>query len=326
MYPLPRIDDLLGALGGAKYFSSLDLASGYWQVPLDENARPKSAFTTYEEFVRMPFGLCNAPATFQRVMQRVLAGLEWKSCFIYLDDVLVASPSFSEHIGHLREVFTRLRAANLRLKPTKCGLLKDEVSFLGHVVSTKGIQPDPTKTEKMKSYPRPTTAMEVRRFLGLASYYRRFVSGFATIAAPLRNLIKKDVVFHWDEKTEDSFNQLKQALLSAPLLVYPRFGPDSTFILETDASITGLGAVLSQVQEDGEIHPVAYASRSVDKHERNYGISELETLGLVWAVRYFRPYLLGHQCVVYTDHIACLSIKGHQESWPDGHSLFKKWI
>ena len=311
VYPLPRVDDILVALGGSKYFSSLDLASGYWQIELDEDARKKSAFTTYNglfEFIRMPFRLCNAPATFQRLMQRILAGLEYKSCFIYLDDVLVASKTFEDHLTHLREVFNRLRSSNLRLKPRKCELIRDKVPFLEHVVSAQGIEPDPAKTERIKNYPAPTDVTEVRRFLGLASYYRRFVPKFASIAAPIHVLTKKNVPFQWTDECESAFNQLKVALSTSPVLVYPRFGPGHSFILETDASTVGLGAVLSQVREDGTIHPIAYASRSVDKHERNYGISELETLGLVWAVRYFRPYLLGHPCTVYTDHAACLAI------------------
>ena len=256
MYSLPRVDDNLDSLGEARYFSSLDLASGYWQVELDEDARKKSAFTTYNglfEFTRMAFGLCNAPATFQRIMQRVLAGLEWQSCFVYIDDILAASKTFEEH-------------------------------------------------------PCPLDATGVRRFLGLASYYRRFVPSFSVIAAPLNALTKKNAVFQWTSECDRAFEELKHSLTTTPVLGYPRFGPGRSFILETDASTVGLGAVLSQTQDDGTIHPIAYASRSVDKHEKNYGISELETLRLVWAVRYFRSYLLGHPCVVYTDHIACLSI------------------
>ena len=311
VYPLPRVDDILDALGEARYFSSLDLASGYWQVELDKDAREKSAFTTYNglfEFTRMPFGLCNAPATFQRIMQIVLAGLEWQSCFVYLDDILIASKTFEQHLHHLREVFTRIRGANLRLKPRKCGLLRDEVHFLGHVISAKGILPDPAKTEKVRLYPCPLDATGVRRFLGLASYYRRFVPNFASVAAPLHALTKKDAVFQWTTECQGAFAKLKELLTTTPVLAYPMFGPGRSFILETDASMVGLGAILSQAQDDGTVHPVAYASRSVDKHEKNYGISELETLGLVWAVRYFRIYLLGHPCVVYTDHAACLSI------------------
>lgn len=170
VYPLPRIDDILTSLGDKHYFSTLDLASGYWQVGLDEQARAKSAFTTFKglyEFVRMPFGLCNAPATFQRLMQRVLSGLEWQSCFVYLDDVLVASKTFDQYLEHLREVFLRLRHAQLHLKPKKCGFLRHEVCYLGYIVSQDGIKPDPTNTEKVRHYPRPRDATEVRRFLGL---------------------------------------------------------------------------------------------------------------------------------------------------------------
>ena len=311
VYPLPRVDDILIALGESKYFSSLDLASGYWQIELDEDARKKSAFTTYRglfEFIRMPFGLCNAPATFQRLMQTVLSGLEYKSCFIYVDDVLVASKTFEDHLIHLREVFSRLRSSNLRLKPKKCELIRDKVPYLGHVVSAQGIEPDQAKTERIKNYPTPTDVTEVRRFLGLASYYRRFVPKFASIASLMHALTKKSVPFQWTDECESAFNELKVALSTSPVLIYPKFGPGHSFILETDASTVGLGAVLSQMQDNGTVHPIAYASRSVDKHEKNYGISKLETLGLVWAVHYFRPYLLGHWCTVYTDHAACLAI------------------
>ena len=313
VYPLPRIDDILDTLGEAKYFSSLDLASGYWQVELAPDARQKSAFTTHKvlfEFVRMPFGLCNAPATFHRVMQVVLAGLEWRSCFVYLDDILIASKTFEEHLDHLREVFDRLRKAGLRLKPKKCLLLRREVPYLGHVISKEGIRPDPAKTEKVHRFPTPVDETKVRQFLGLASYYRRFVPGFAQIAAPLHALTKKNAVFHWTPECESAFSKLKELLTTAPVLSYPVFGPQCEFILETDASGVGLGAILAQKQVDGSVHPVAYASRTLDSHERNYGISEMETLALVWAVRYFRPYLLGHHTTVYTDHAACRSLLG----------------
>ena len=311
VYPLPRVEDILDTLGEAKYFTSLDLASGYWKVELDQDARAKSAFTTHHglfEFVRMPFGLCNAPATFQRLMQAVLSGLEWRSCFAYLDDILIASRTFDDHLRHLREVFGRLREAGLRLKPKKCLILRNEVPYLGHVISTQGVRPDPSKTEKVKLFPTPRDVTTIRQFVGLASYYRRFVPGFAKIAAPLHALTKKDVPFEWTSECETAFCKLKELLVTAPVLSYPRFGHDREFILETDASGIGLGAVLSQKQDDGHVHPIAYASRSLNAHEKNYGISELETLGLVWAVRYFRPYLLGHHTIVYTDHSACLSL------------------
>ena len=194
-------------------------------------------------------------------MQRVLAGLEWRSCFVYIDDIVIASRTFDEHLQHLCEVLSRLQSAHLLLKPEKCSLLCEEVQFLGHVISADDIRPDPMKTEKVRLYP---------------------------------------------TQCEAAFAQLKQLLI--PVLAYPAFGPGKAFLLETDASTMGLGAILSQMQEDGMVHPIAYASRSLDEHEKYYGISELETLGLVLAVWYFRYYLLGHPCVVYTDHIACLSI------------------
>ena len=173
VYPLPRVEDILDTLGEAKYFTSLDLASGYWQVGLDEDACAKSAFTTHHglfEFTRMPFGLCNAPATFQRAMQAVLAGLEWNSCFVYLDDILIASCTLEEHLQHLKEVLGRLRDAGLCLKPKKCLLFRGEVPYLGHVISAEGIRPDPAKTDKVKSFPVPSDVTTLRQFVGLAYY------------------------------------------------------------------------------------------------------------------------------------------------------------
>ena len=229
VYPLPRIDDILDTLGQAKYFTTLDLVSGYWQVELEPNSRAKTAFTTHcglYEFNRMPFGLCNAPATFQRLMQVVLAGLEWDCCFVYIDDILVASKSFEEHLHHLQLVFDRLRKADLSLKPTKCLFLCEEMPYLGYVISKHGIRPDPSKTDKVRQFPTPTDPTKVRQFLGLASYYRRFVPGFAKVAAPLHYLTKKDVSFAWTEECEFAFSQLKQFLIEASILCYPRFGPD----------------------------------------------------------------------------------------------------
>lgn len=305
VYPLPHIDDILDTLGRAKYFTTLDLSAGYWQVELDPESRAKTAFTSHcglYEFMRMPFGLCNAnaPATFQRLMQVVLSGLEWDCCFVYIDDILVASQSFDEHMHHLQLVFERLRQAGLRLKPKKCSFLRKRVPYLGFVISKYGIQVDPSKTDKVKNFPTPTDPTSVRSFVGLASYYRRFVPHFAEIAAPLHHLTKKDVKFEWSEKCEAAFHKLKSLLTEAPVLVYPRFGKGEEFLLETDASGIGLGAVLSQKQSDGRYHPVAYASRSLQPNEKNNPISELETLAIVWAVKYFRAYLLGHPCTVLT--------------------------
>ena len=184
----------------------------------------------------------------------------------------------------------RLRSAGLRLKPKKCLFLRDEVPYLGHVVCAEGIKLDPTKTEKVKSFPVPCDVTGVRQFIGLASYYRRFVANFACIASPLHALTKKNAKFEWTTECQTAFDKLKELLVSAPVLAYPRFGLGVEFTLETDASGVGLGAVLSQTQDDGQLHPIAYASRSLDSSERNYGITELETLAVVWAARYFRQY------------------------------------
>ena len=184
------------------------------------------------------------------------------------------------------------------------------MKYLGHVISVRGVLPDPEKTDQVKSFPIPTDVTSVCQFLGLASYYRRFVPKFAKIAAPLHALLKENA-FEWTSECTTAFTLLKDALTSPPVLVYPKFGPDSEFILETDASYVGLGAVLSQKQGNGKVHPIAYASRSLDVHEKKFGVTELETLGLVWAVRYFRPYLLGHKTTVFTDHSACLSLLNH---------------
>ena len=311
VYPLPRIEDILDTLSGTKYFTSLDLAAGYWQIALEENSRSKTAFATHcglHEFVRMPFGLCNGPATFQRLMEVVLAGLVWKNCYVYLDDILICSRTFTEHLQHLREVFERLREANLHLKPEKCLFVRETVPYLGHVVTKQGISPDPAKTRTVREYPPPSDRTQLRQFLGLASYYRRFVPGFAKIASPLHSLLKKETTFHWSDNCQEAFEVLKERLITTPVLAYPEFGDGHSFVLETDASTQGLGAVLAQKKSDGRVHPIAYASRSLQPHEKNYAITELETLGLVWAVKHFRPYLLGHPCTVYTDHAACTSL------------------
>ena len=324
VYPLPRIDDILDTLGGMKFFSSVDLAAGYWQIGMDAESAAKSAFITHQglhEFVWMPFGMCNAPATFQTLMEKVLSGLIWKTCFVYIDDVLVCSNTFAEHLNHLQQVFARLRCAGLRLRANKCLFLREEVPYLGHVVTRHGIHPDPTKTEKMRKYPVPLDVSQTRQFLGLASYYRRFVPEFSKIASPLHSLLKQDAVFCWTTECQQAFDQLKRLLVNAPVLAYPQFQSGHPFIVETDASLKGLGAVLAQQQADDKVHPIAFASRSLSFHERNYGITELETLGLIWAAKLFRPYLLGHHCVVFTDHSACTSLL----SSPHPSSKLARW-
>ncbi|CAH1253110.1 RTL1 [Branchiostoma lanceolatum] len=304
-YPLPRIDDALDALGGAKFFSTLDLVSGYHQVEVEESSKEKTAFTTplgLWEFNTLPMGLCNSPATFERLMDLVLAGLCWSSCLVYLDDIIVFGRTFEEHWDRLEAVLQRLQDAGLKVKTTKCQLLREKVSFLGHVVSEQGVETEPKKVEAVKTWPIPNNRGELRSFLGFCSYYRRFVRNFSGIAAPLYQLANdREGNFEFGEEEKGVFRQLQRELTTAPVLAFPDF--HKRFILDTDASDRGLGAVLSQ-EVNGCEHPIAYHSRTLSKAERKYCTTRKELLALVNSVWHFRHYLLGCEFTVRTDHHA----------------------
>ena len=308
-FPLPRVDDLLDQLGDTRFFSTLDLAAGYWQIKIHPDSREKTAFVTHQglhEFSVMPFGLTNAPAVFQRLMQKVLMQLNPENgpdfVVVYIDDVLVFSKTLEDHLKHLTLVLDRLIEVGLKLNPTKCYFIRQEVAFLGHIITPQGLRTTNRHITAVAEFPMPQSVREVRQFLGLASYYRRFVKSFAELAQPLHSLTRKGAMFTWSDDSQKSFDGLKQALTRSPRLVYPSFNRE--FYLETDASILGLGAVLSQVQDDGKKHPIAYASRALSQCEKNYAITELETLAVVWAVSHFRSYLYGQRVTIYTDHAA----------------------
>ena len=301
-YPLPRIDASLDQLAGAKWFSCLDLNSGYWQVEVDENDRTKTAFVSRKglyEFKVMPFGLCNAPATFERLMETVLAGLNWKICLIYLDDIIVTGKNFEDMIKNLDEVLSKLREAGLKLKARKCQLFAKQVEFLGHIISDKGIQTDPKKTQVVQNWPQPKTVHDVRSFLGLCSYYRRFIPQFAMVAKPLHKLTERNQKFVWTDECSKAFDTLKNRMVTSPILAYPDFS--KPFILDTDASDQAIGAVLSQ-KIDGKEHVIAYGSRTLTKSEKRYCVTRKELLSLVNFVKYFRHYLYGKAFTVRTDH------------------------
>ena len=271
LFPLPRIDDLLDQLGQSKFFSTLDLASGYWQVQVHSNSIEKTAFITHQglyEFQVMPFGLKNAPAVFQRLMQQVLRGLNPEEgppfVSVYIDDILIFSRTFEDHMSHLRSVIERLHSAGLKLKPSKCHFICQTVEYLGHLITPGGVRPNPERVSAVKEFPKPTSIHEVRQFLGLTSYYRRFVRNFARVAQPLHALTRKGALFDWSPECEAAFCSLKRLLISAPILCYPNF--DKDFRLETDASVKGLGAVLSQQQTDQKYHPVAYVGPSLHRN------------------------------------------------------------
>ena len=304
-FPLPRIQDCLDAVAGSIYFSSFDLTSGYFQIPLKEEDIPKSAFCCkfgQFEMTRMPFGLNNSASTFQRTMELALQGLQWETCLIYIDDIIVFGATLEEHLDRVEQVFERIRAAGLKFKPEKCSMLQTEVVFLGHVVSKEGIRPDPTNVSKILDWPKPETSKQVKQFVATGSYYRRFIKNFAKIAKPLTDLTKKDKVFEWNEKCDAAFNALKRALVSSDIMGYPLNKGDD-FILDVDASGCGIGAVLSQKQ-DGKEKVIAYASRALNKAEKNYCITEKELLAVRFFIEYFRQYLLGRRFLVRSDHQA----------------------
>uniref|UniRef100_A0A8P4GS98 Gypsy retrotransposon integrase-like protein 1 n=1 Tax=Dicentrarchus labrax TaxID=13489 RepID=A0A8P4GS98_DICLA len=335
-FPLPRIDESLDALSGAKFFSTIDLASGYHQVAVHEKDRNKTAFTTpfgLYEYLRMPFGLCNAPATFQRLMQATMSDLVFQIVLVYLDDLLVFSPTFQDHLVRLETVLKRLRDTGLKVKVEKCHFLQSEVRFLGHQVSSQGIGTDPDKICAVKLWPIPSTVKELRSFLGFCSYYRRFIEGFSQIAGPLHDVVntcmkecnqaKVNQKFRsaWTPQSQLAFELLKEKLTSAPTLGYADF--THPFLLETDASSLGLGAVLYQ-EQGGRKKVIAYASRRLrgaEKNDQNYSSMKLELLALKWAVtEKFRSYLLGSKFTVITDnnplcHLSTANLGAVQQRW-----------
>lgn len=301
-YPLPNITDLFDKLGKSKYFTTLDLANGYHQIEINETDRQKTAFSTeagHYEFLRMPFGLKTAPATFQRAMDNVLRGLQGLHCLVYMDDIIIYSTSMQEHIKDLRSIFDRLRKANLKVQLDKSEFLRKEVLYLGHTITNEGLKPNDDKIRAVLNYPMPETVTEIKSFLGLIGYYRRFIKDFAKITKPLTNCLKKRNKIIIDQKYMDAFNQCKELLTHAPILQYP--DPTKPYLLTTDASAVAIGAVLSQGTV-GTDKPIAYASRTLSETEMRYSTIERELLAVMWAVKHFRPYLYGNKFTIYTDH------------------------
>lgn len=301
-YPLPNITEILDQLGSAKYFSVFDLASGFHQIQMSEKDAPKTAFSTpygHYEFQRMPFGLKNAPATFQRLMDQVLSGLQGNELFVYLDDIVLYSSSLREHETKFERLAARLRAANLKLQPDKCEFLRPEVMYLGHIIGKDGVRPDPKKIEAVRNFPLPKNPKTIKQFLGLAGYYRRFIPGFSKVAKPLTELLKKEATFRWGYEQDQAFRVLRDALCTEPLLQYPDF--TEPFVVTTDASQIAIGGILSQ-GPIGKDQPIAYTSRVLNDAEQNYSTIERELLAIVYAVNYFRPYLFGRKFKLITDH------------------------
>ena len=316
-YLSPRTDDALTALSRAKFFTAMDLRSGYWQIPMDSASIEKTAFTTkfgLFEFVRMPFGLSSAVATFQRIMDDVFRDLLWEYVVVYLDDVIIYSENWEDHLVHIREVFRRLREANLKITAKKCDFAKKELQYLGHIVSVDGILPTNKKIQAVESFPQPKTQTEVRSFLGLAGYYRKFIKNFAKISLPLTNLTKDTIPFVWTAACNNAMKTLQQALISQPILTHPDF--NLPFLRQTDWCTTSIGAVLAQRKDGGE-KVIAYASRQLKGAELNYSATNGECLSVIWAVRYFRPFLYGHRFIRH--YPGQCPRKRYKDAWTDGH-------
>ncbi|KAF0702737.1 hypothetical protein AaE_015742 [Aphanomyces astaci] len=326
-YPMPRVDDLLDILGKAKYFSTMDVASGYWNVRMADDSIEKTAFTCrygLYKWLVMPFGLCNAVPQFERLMEGVLQEHIWRTCLVYLDDVIIFSEDFGSHLVRLQQILTCLQEAGFKLKMSKCQWGKDKVAFLGHTVTPGGILPNPEKVKAVLRIKPLRNVAQVRSFLGLAGYFRRFIKGYAQISRPLESL-KTTEVFEWTPECQDSLDMLKRKLASPPILAYPDF--DLPFTICVDACPIALGAVLLQEQQ-GRHRVISYASQALDTSQQKWiskkdGTSEIECFGLVWATGKFRPYIDRRHFTVYTDHAALVWL--YKTGSKSGNGKLARW-
>ena len=302
-FPIPVIGDLLDSIGNAKYFSTCDLASGFFQLPMHKDSISKTAFNSQFqkfEFVRLPQGLRNSPSTFQRCMNTVFSDMLGNTCLIYLDDIIICSESIEEHLQKLRKVFQKLKESGLKLQPKKCHFICPEVEYLGYTLNQDGISPPIKKVDAIKNIPQPKSVRDIQVFLGLTGYFRRHICRYAEIARPLTDLIRKNEPFNWGESQQKAFDRLKDSLVSAPVLKPPDF--QKKFYLSTDASNLAIAGVLQQKDEKGKLYPVCYTSRKLKGPETRYSTTEKELLAILFAVEYFRSMLYGRAFVLLSDH------------------------
>uniref|UniRef100_A0ABD2WZD5 RNA-directed DNA polymerase n=1 Tax=Trichogramma kaykai TaxID=54128 RepID=A0ABD2WZD5_9HYME len=313
-YPIPNMDGILDKLRKAKYLSKVDLKNAYHQIPMEEHSKPYTAFAVpgsgLWQYTRMPFGLCNAPRTFQRLIDSLFGPVDQPHIFGYLDDIIVATDSFDEHLRWLEVVLTRLREAGLAVNRKKCEFCCQRLSYLGFLLDSKGLRPDPERVAPVLECKPPRTLKELRSFLGCISWYSRFIQMESSAKIPLLKLTKKDVPWKWGPEQQEAFDNLKQSLVTALVLARPDF--TKPFKVQSDASAYAIGAVLTQEHEDGE-HPIVYISRVLNKAEKNYSTTERECLAVVWAIKKFRPYLEGYTFTVVTDHSALKSLQTARE-------------
>lgn len=301
-HPLPRMDDILDGLGRAKYFSVIDLQSGFHQIPLNPESRPLTAFSTdfgMFQWTVLPFGINVAPSSFTRMMTLAFSGLEPDQAFIYMDDIIIIGFSEQNHFKNIQSIFKTCRQFNLKVNPEKCDFFRHEVDFLGHKCTSNGLLPDPSKIHSIANFPRPKDKAEAKRFVAMANYYRRFIKNFATLTKPLSELTRKRVDFKWTEQCETAFRNLRDQISSPPILQYPKFEDNNEFILTVDASEIGCGCVLSQAADD---LPITFISRTFKQGDKNKPIIEKELLAIHFAITQLRPYIYGRKFTVRSDH------------------------
>ena len=304
------------------YFSNIDLLSGYFQMALEEESQNVTAFITPlgpYKWKRLPMGLASAPGAFQNLMELIFAGLSYEVALVYLDDVIVFGRNFEEYLKRLELVFQRLSENGLKIKGTKCNFFQKRVSFLGHIISEGGVEVDPEKVRAVEKMKEPSSLKDVRAFLGLVGYYRKFIPGFGKTAEPLYRLLNKSNKFECSTESTSAVAELKKKLLEAPVLGYPN--ERDRYTLTTDASLTGIGAILTQKQGT-EDRVIAYASKTLSKSQRNYSATKRELFAIVHLTHYFKNYLLGQQFLIITDHRALVWIYSFKE--PDG--MVARWI
>ncbi|RVW68732.1 Transposon Tf2-2 polyprotein [Vitis vinifera] len=320
-FPIPTVDDMLDELYGATYFTKLDLRAGYHQVRVHAPDIPKTAFRTHNghfEYLVMPFGLCDAPSTFQAIMNSIFRPYLRKFILVFFDDILVYSPTWELHLNHVRKTLEILKKHSFFVKATKCDFGKQELEYLGHIVTNHGVKVDGKKIEAMIAWPQPTTITELRGFLGLIGYYRKFVRNYGVLARPLTNLLKKGN-FKWDEDAAAAFTMIKQALTTTPTLAMPNF--NEPFTIETDASGDGIGAVLTQ-----QGRPIAYMSRALGVTKRSWSIYAKEMLAIVEAIRTWRPYILGRKFFIRTDQRSLKYFLEQRVATSEQHKLVAKLL
>ena len=326
-YPLPRIDETIDSLGGNEWFCTIDLQSGYWQVGMKGEDKEKTAFSSHiglYHYNVMPFGLCNAPATFEAMMETLLSDLLWKKCLVYLDDVIIFGKTFDECLGNLKLVLERIISNGLKLKPKKCSLFHKSINYLGRVISTEGVKADPDKIKTVMEWSTPKCPKDVRSFLGFCSYYRDFLPGYSKISYPIQCLShwtpgRRKEVFPWGPEQEESFRLVKRLFEETPVLKYPT--ADGHFILDTDASNESVGAALSQVQGGVEV-PIAFASNTMSQAQRNYCTTKRELLAVVIYTKKYRHFLWGSDFTLRTDHSSLRWLL----NFKDAEGMIGRWL